>query len=163
MLQQNGSRPCQKHSSHYNCQPSLPVVYICCSLSRQKEPMYFEIQQPTMRLQYNSAFNIFLRHLAAFAALPDPARSTSRVTAHSPTHSFPPHPVLQQAGKWTSMAHNTAEHQRATGKITHVSPQRAVWAHAKFNMWNLLVIGSALSLKLVSDMRQNHPWLKPDN
>lgn len=36
---------------------------------RQKEPMYFEIWQPAMRLQYNSGFNTYLRCLAGFATL----------------------------------------------------------------------------------------------
>lgn len=130
---------------------------------RQKEPIYLEIWQPAMRLQYNSGFNTFLRCLAVFAMLPDPARPTSHVTAHNPALGFPPHPILLQAGKWARTAHNTAEHQRAPGKITHISPQRAVWACAEFSMWNLPVIKSVLLSKLVSDMRQSHPWLKPDN
>lgn len=97
------------------------------SSGRQKAPMYFEIWQTATRLRYNSGFNIFLRCVAVFAAVPDPARSASCATTHSPTLSFPPHPVFQQAGKQGSTAHNTAEHRRATGKKkkknqTHFSP-----------------------------------------
>lgn len=49
----------------------------------QNEPRYFEIWQPAMWIRYNAGFNIFLRYLAVFAALSDPARPTSCVTAHN--------------------------------------------------------------------------------
>lgn len=65
-------------TAHLPFQWFMPAV----PSGRQKERGYFEIWQPAMRIQCNPGFNIFLRYLAVFAALSDPARPTSFVTAH---------------------------------------------------------------------------------